>query len=91
MGCVPDISAQGLRNQKSRLLGLVVAAATQVVDARIVLGLEELAHELGYDLVLAQTLESSPIARRPCCGTTIARRRRIFLSPGVGCECWRRI
>ncbi|MCW5556936.1 MAG: LacI family DNA-binding transcriptional regulator [Verrucomicrobiae bacterium] len=55
MGYVPDISAQGLRNQRSRLLGLVLSAATHPVNARILLGIEERAHEMG-DLVVAQSL-----------------------------------
>lgn len=81
MGYVPDVSAQGLRNQKSRLFGLVISAATNPITARIVLGLEELAHEHGYDLLVAQTLNRADreeaVLRR-----FIARRADgIFLSP----------
>ena len=81
MGYVPDVSAQGLRNQKSRLFGLVISAATNPINARIMLGLEERAHELGYDLIVSQTLNRSDreeaVLRR-----LIARRADgIFLSP----------
>lgn len=81
MGYVPDVSAQGLRNQKSRLFGLVISAATNPVNARIVLALEERAHELGYDLVLSQTL-NRPEREEAVLRRLIARRADgIFLSP----------
>ena len=56
MGYVPDISAQQLRSRTTRLLGLVISASTNPVNARIVMAIEERAHELGYDLILAHTL-----------------------------------
>ncbi|MBX3731203.1 MAG: LacI family DNA-binding transcriptional regulator [Verrucomicrobiae bacterium] len=81
MGYVPDISAQGLRNQKSRILGLVMSAATNPVNARILLGLGEGAHELGYDLVVTQTL-NRPDREEAVLRRLIARRADgIFLSP----------
>lgn len=56
MGYVPDSSAQGLRTRATKLLGLIVPTSTNPVFARIVLGLEERAYELGYDLLYAHTL-----------------------------------
>jgi LacI family transcriptional regulator len=56
MGYVPDISARGLRSRKTGLLGLLISAMTNPVNARVILAIEETAHELGYDLILAQTL-----------------------------------
>jgi len=55
MGYVPDSAAQGLRTRSTRLLGLVVSSLTNPIFARIVLAIEERAHELGYELILAHT------------------------------------
>lgn len=55
MGYVPDTAAQGLRTRSTKLLGLVVSSLTNPIFARIVLAIEERAHELGYDLILAHT------------------------------------
>ena len=56
MGYVPDSIAQGLRTRTTRLLGLVIPAVTNPIFARAILAIEEQAHELGYELVLAHTL-----------------------------------
>jgi LacI family transcriptional regulator len=56
MGYVPDLSAQQLRGGTTRLLGLVISASTNPVNARIMMALEERAHERGYDLILAHSL-----------------------------------
>jgi DNA-binding LacI/PurR family transcriptional regulator len=48
--------AQGLRTRTTKLLGVVISAATNPIFSRILLALEEKAHELGYDLILAQHL-----------------------------------
>jgi DNA-binding LacI/PurR family transcriptional regulator len=56
MGYVPDYSAQGLRSKTTKLFGLVIPATTNPIYARIVYAIEERAHELGYDLLLAHTL-----------------------------------
>lgn len=55
MGYVPDFSAQGLRKRATKLLGLIVPTSTNPAFAQIVLGLEERAYELGYDLLYAHT------------------------------------
>ena len=56
MGYVPDSIAQGLRTRTTRLLGLVVSAVTNPIFSRAILAIEEQAHALGYDLILAHTL-----------------------------------
>lgn len=56
MGYVPDSMAQGLRTRTTRLIGLVISAVTNPIFARAILAIEEQAHELGYELVLAHTL-----------------------------------
>jgi len=56
VGYVPDSSAQGLRTRTTKLLGLVIPASTNPIYARVVFAIEERAHELGYDILLANTL-----------------------------------
>ncbi|MGB9602753.1 MAG: LacI family DNA-binding transcriptional regulator, partial [Limisphaerales bacterium] len=55
LGYVPNTLAQGLRNRKTRLLGLVISAVTNPYFARLVMAIEEKAYDLGYDLLIAQT------------------------------------
>ena len=59
LGYVPDTAAQGLRTRSTRLIGLVVSSLTNPIFARIVLAIEERAHELGYDLILTHTHNKS--------------------------------
>jgi DNA-binding LacI/PurR family transcriptional regulator len=56
MGYTPDSVAQGLRYKKTKLFGLVIPAAVNPVYARIVMAIEEQAHESGYDLLIAHSL-----------------------------------
>jgi DNA-binding LacI/PurR family transcriptional regulator len=56
MGYVPDSSAQGLRTKTTKLFGLVIPSITNPIYARIVFAIEERAHELGYDVLLAHSL-----------------------------------
>lgn len=55
LGYVPDSSAQGLRTRTTRLFGLAIAAMTNPVFSRVILAIEQGAHELGYDVLLAHT------------------------------------
>ena len=55
LGYVPDTVAQGLRNRKTKLLGLVISSITNPVFARMILALEEQCYELGYELIVAHT------------------------------------
>ena len=56
MGYTPDSMAQGLRSRNTRLLGLVISAVTNPIFARVMMAIEEQAHELGYDILFAQSL-----------------------------------
>jgi LacI family transcriptional regulator len=56
MGYMPDSMAQSLRNKTTKLFGLIISAATNPVYARVVMAIEEQAHELGYDLLMAHSL-----------------------------------
>ena len=81
MGYLPDVSAQGLRSRTTRLLGLVISASTNPVNARIVMAIEERAHELGYDVVIAHSL-NRPEREEAVLRRLIARRvDGLFISP----------
>lgn len=81
MGYVPDSAAQGLRTRTTRLLGLVISSSTNPVFARMAMALEERAHELGYDIILAHTL-NTPEREEACIRRLLSRRvDGLFLAP----------
>ena len=81
MGYVPDSSAQGLRTKTTRLFGLVIPSITDPIFARIVFAIEERAHELGYDILLAHTLNQAD-REEQCIRRLLARRvDGLFISP----------
>jgi LacI family transcriptional regulator len=81
MGYVPDLWASGMRSRTSRLLGLVIPAATDPVYARVMLALEQCTQELGYDLVYTQSL-GKPEREEAVLRRLVARRADgIFVSP----------
>ena len=81
MGYVPDSSAQGLRTKTTKLFGLILPAMTDPVFSRVVLAIEEHAHELGYDLLLAHSLNK--VEREEACIRRMLSRRvdGLFVSP----------
>jgi LacI family transcriptional regulator len=81
LGYVPDSSAQGLRSKTTKLLGLVIPAATNPIYARMIFALEERAFELGYDLLIAQTL-NKPEREDQCLRRFLSRRvDGLFITP----------
>jgi DNA-binding LacI/PurR family transcriptional regulator len=81
MGYVPDSSAQGLRTKTTKLFGLVIPSSTNPVFARIVFAIEERAHELGYDILLAHSL-NQPEREENCIRRLLSRRvDGLFISP----------
>ena len=81
MGYVPDSTAQGLRTRKTKLFGLVVSSMTNPIYARVVLAIEERAYELGYDVVLAHTL-NIPEREEACLRRLLSRRvDGLFIAP----------
>lgn len=58
MGYVPDRFAQALRTGQTKLFGVVISAMTNPVYSRILLAIEEHAHTLGYEVLLAHTLSN---------------------------------
>lgn len=73
LGYVPDSAAQGLRTRSTKLLGLVVSSLTNPIFARVVLAVEERAHDLGYEVILAHT-HNKPDREALCIQRLMARR-----------------
>src|SRR5258707_15123507 len=81
LGYVPDSSAQGLRTRSSRLFGLAISSMTNPIFSRVVLAIEERAYELGYDVLLAHTL-NIPEREEACIRRFLSRRvAGIFICP----------
>lgn len=81
MGYVPDSQAQALRNRVTKLFGLVIPAATNPVFARVVMAIEERAHEIGCDIILCHTL-NLPEREETAIRRLISRRvEGLFISP----------
>ena len=81
MGYVPDSTAQGLRMRTTRLFGLVISSMTNPIYSRVVLAIEERAYELGYDVLLAHTL-NIPEREEACLRRLLWRRvDGLFIAP----------
>lgn len=81
MGYVPDSTAQGLRTRATKLFGLLIPSTTNPLFARIVLAIEERAHELGYDVLLAHS-QNIPEREEACVRRFLSRRvEGLFISP----------
>ena len=81
MGYVPDCSAQGLRTRRTKLFGLVISSMTNPIYSRVVVAIEEGARALGYDVLLAHTL-NLPEREEACIRRLLSRRvDGLFISP----------
>ena len=81
MGYVPDSTAQGLRTRRTKLFGLVISSMTNPIYSRVVVAIEEQAHEMGYDVLLAHTL-NIPEREEYCLRRFLARRvDGLFIAP----------
>jgi LacI family transcriptional regulator len=81
MGYVPDLSAQLMRSRRTKLFGLIISAATNPIYARIVMAIEERAHEIGYDLLFAHSL-NQPSREEACIRRFLLRRvDGLFVTP----------
>jgi DNA-binding LacI/PurR family transcriptional regulator len=81
MGYVPDALAQGLRTRKTRLFGLIVPSVAHPSLSQAALAIQDRAHELGYDLLVAQT-QDNPQREEVCIRRLLARRiDGLFLYP----------
>ena len=81
LGYVPDSNAQSLRTRTTKLLGVIVSTINNPVVSRVLLAIEERAHELGYEIILAQTLNREE--REQACIERLLSRRvdGLFVSP----------
>jgi DNA-binding LacI/PurR family transcriptional regulator len=81
MGYVPDSTAQGLRTRTTKLFGVVISSITNPIFARVFFAIEERAHELGYDLLLAHS-QNLPEREEFCIRRLLSRRvDGVFISP----------
>jgi LacI family transcriptional regulator len=81
MGYLPDSSAQVLRTRKTKLFGVVLSSMTNPIYSRVVLAIEEGAHALGYDVLLALTL-NVPEREEACVRRFMSRRvDGLFIAP----------
>jgi DNA-binding LacI/PurR family transcriptional regulator len=81
MGYVPNSMAQGLRSRTTKLLGLVLPTVANPVFVRTLLAIEEGAHQWGYDLILAHSL-NIPEREEACIRRLMARRvEGLFIFP----------
>ncbi len=81
MGYVPDSAAQNLRNRTSKIFGLVIPSVNNPLFARMVAAIEERTRDLGYDLILAHTMN---LAEREDASVRRLLSRRVdglFISP----------
>jgi LacI family transcriptional regulator len=81
MGYVPDSSAQGLRTKTTKFFGLIIPSVTNPIYARMIMAIEERAHELGYDILFAHSL-NQPEREEACLRRFLARRvDGLFIAP----------
>lgn len=81
MGYVPDALAQAMRTRKTRLFGLIIPSLNHPLLSQAAMVIEERAHDLGYDLLLAQT-QDSPHREELCIRRLLARRiDALYLCP----------
>jgi len=81
MGYVPDSTAQGLRTRTTKLFGVAIPSITNPIYARVFFAIEEKAHELGYDLLLAHT-QNQPEREEFCIRRLLSRRvDGLFIAP----------
>ena len=73
MGYVPDALARGLRTRRTKLFGLVVPDLPHPLLSQVAMAVQDCAHELGYDLLIAQTHDSAP--REEACLRRLLSRR----------------
>jgi LacI family transcriptional regulator len=81
MGYVPDSTAQGLRTRTTKLFGLLLPSQANPIFSRVILAIQERAYDLGYDVLLAYTL-NLPEREEVCIRRMLSRRvEGLFISP----------
>lgn len=81
MGYLPDSTAQGLRTKTTKLFGLMIPSLANPIYSRIILAIQERAFELGYDVLLAYSL-NVPEREEACIRRLLSRRvDGLFICP----------
>jgi DNA-binding LacI/PurR family transcriptional regulator len=57
-GYVPNHAARGLRTRSTNQFALIISALTNPLYIRVMMAIEEQAHELGFEILFAQTLNN---------------------------------
>ena len=73
LGYIPDSSAQVLRTRRTKLLGVAVPSLSNPILSRIVTAIEERSFELGFQVLVAQTLDI-PEREETCIRRFLSRR-----------------
>ena len=80
-GYVPNHSARGLRTRKTNQFGLIISSLTNPVYTRTFMAIEEQAHEMGFEIIVAQTL-NNPDREAVCIRRLLARQvDGLFIRP----------
>ncbi|MBM3830956.1 MAG: LacI family transcriptional regulator [Verrucomicrobia bacterium] len=86
MGYVPNVAAAGLRTRSMRLLGLVLPTLTNPLFARMIMAIEEWAHQQGYAVLLMHS-HNEPPREEQCLRRLLSRRvDGLFISPASRME-----
>ncbi len=81
LGYVPNAAARSLRAKSTCMFGLVIPSLINPIFARVVMALEERAHEMGWEIIIAQSLNRAD-REENCIRRLLSRRvNGIFLSP----------
>jgi DNA-binding LacI/PurR family transcriptional regulator len=57
-GYVPNHAARGLRTRSTNQFALIISALTNPLYTRVMMAIEEQAHEIGFEILFAQTLNN---------------------------------
>ena len=57
-GYLPNHAARGLRTRSTSQFALIISALTNPLYTRVIMAVEEQAHEMGYEILFAQTLNN---------------------------------
>ena len=81
MGYSPNAAARGLRSGATQLFGVVISSLVNPIYARILVALEERAHDQGCEVIFAHSL-NQPEREAECIRRLLARRvDGLFISP----------
>jgi LacI family transcriptional regulator len=81
MGYMPDSLAQGLRTRNTHLFGLVISSLANPAYLRVAMAIEERSAALGFDLILAHSL-NDPVREEQAIRRLLSRRvEGLFIAP----------